>query len=237
MKLWYKNLLIPLTIAAIVLGYLISLQIQTHKESVTQADQISQERIANIQIVLAKAREENDRLQKERQILIENMEDIQNSESNPQEIALLNTLGIMDGTRVVQGLGIQIEIDDRGQEHKIVFPLTTSELMEIINILRFAGAEAISVNGQRIVGQTAIVNSGMHILVNQVPIRQGEGIPYVISAIGNQDYLTDYFMSLEASALKERGGMSISVTKKTVQISSYKGSYNFKYAKPLDAES
>ncbi|MDR3288481.1 MAG: DUF881 domain-containing protein [Peptococcaceae bacterium] len=232
MKFWRKELIFPVTMVAIVLGFLISLQMQTHKKSVTEANKINQERTANMKTVMANTQEENERLKKEHQDLIVSMDTLQERGSDPLDIELLNNLMIMDGTRAVQGLGIQIVVDDRIQEHKTVFPLTANELLEMINVLRFAGAEAISINGQRIVGATAIVNSGTAILVNQVPIRRAEGIPYEFNVIGDQETLVDYFTNLEAVTLKEKGGMAVSISKKTVQIPSYKGSYTFKYAKP-----
>ena len=62
---------------------------------------------------------------------------------------------------------------------------TSSNLVYLINELKYSGAEAISINGQRVVNTTDIVgiNSNQYILVN------GERIvsPYEIKAIGNKD--------------------------------------------------
>lgn len=59
------------------------------------------------------------------------------------------------------------------------------DILHIVNILRNAGAENISVNGQRIVAPTGISCIGVVIKINEEKI----GSPYVISAIGNQDNL------------------------------------------------
>lgn len=59
------------------------------------------------------------------------------------------------------------------------------DILHIINILRNAGVEAISVNDQRIVSNTGISCIGVVIKVNEEKI----GSPYIIKAIGNQDNL------------------------------------------------
>ena len=59
------------------------------------------------------------------------------------------------------------------------------DILNIINILRNAGVEAISVNNQRIVASTGISCIGVVIKINEEKI----GSPYVIKAIGNQDNL------------------------------------------------
>lgn len=57
-----------------------------------------------------------------------------------------------------------------------------SDLIEVINALKNAGAEAISVNGERIVNTTAITCAGNIIKVNNEKV----GVPFVINAIGSK---------------------------------------------------
>jgi len=233
MSRWNKTLVLPITMVAIALGFLISLQVQTQK-SVTEAEQLNEQRLAATQSVLANTQADNVRLSQEHDQLTAQLDQArQQGGTDPEVLALLEQMRIMDGTQAVQGAGIHISIDDRQQEHKVVFPLTTDQLTDSINVLRLAGAEAISLNGQRIVSNTAIVMSGSStILVNDVPINRLEGVPYEIDAIGNQDVLFDYFSKLEADVLKQ-GGMSVSITRKTVQLPSYKSVYNFEHTTPI----
>ncbi len=218
------TLAIPVTFVAIAMGFLITLQIQTHK-NVAELEQLQQQRTGSVKNLLVDAQAESKRLQEENKLLIEELDEARKlGGTSPQLLAELDRYRMMEGTVEVQGPGILITIDDRQQEHKIVFPLTPDDLLKITNTLKFAGAEAISINGQRIVASTAIVLSGSSTkLVNQVPITRGEGVPYEILAIGNQDQLLDYFTKLEATTLKQSGD-SVSVVRKTVQIPSYKGS-------------
>jgi uncharacterized protein YlxW (UPF0749 family) len=223
-----RALAIPVTLVAIALGFLVTLQIQTQK-SVSELEKLQEQRTASVKNLLVEAQAENKRLQEEHKKLTQQLDDARKvGGTSPQLLAELDRYRMMEGTVEVQGPGIQITIDDRQQEHKVVFPLTPDDLLRIANTLKFAGAEAISINDQRLVSSTAIVLSGSATkLVNQVPITRAEGIPYEILAIGNQDQLLDYFTKLEASTLKQ-AGISVSVARKTVRIPSYKGSYSIK---------
>jgi len=231
MNRWKRSLALPVTLVAIALGFMISLQAQTQK-NVSAAEQISSERLTQMKSVLSNSQTQNAKLQEDHRVLLEQLDAARKKVgTDPDLLAQLVQLQMLEGTQAVQGPGIQISIDDRNK--KVLFPLGTDDLSTMINTLKFAGAEAISLNGQRIVASTAIVLSGSStILVNQVPINRAEGIPYELDAIGNQDTLLDYFSKLEAPNLKA-GGMTVSITKKTLLIPSYKGAYVFKQAKPL----
>ena len=89
-------------------------------------------------------------------------------------------LGLTD----VEGEGIVITIKDKGMDDMSV--IKDDDLILIVNALKIAGAEAISINDQRIVNMSDItyINS-MYIKVNGQRILA----PYIIKAIGNQSYL------------------------------------------------
>jgi len=228
MHRWKRTLALPVTLVAIALGFLISLQAQTQK-NVSAAEQINVERMTHMKSVLSNSKAQNTKLKQEQRDLLEQLESARKKVgTDPQLLAQLKQLQIHDGTQVVEGPGIQIRIDDR----KAPFPLSTDEIVTMINILKYAGAEGISINGQRIVGSTAIVMSGSTILVNGEPISRAEGTPYELSAIGNQGTLFDYFFNLVAIKLKQ-SGRTVSIVRKTVSIPSYKGTYTFENAVPL----
>ncbi len=226
----HRTLALPVTLVAIALGFLISLQAQTQK-NVSAAEQISAERMTQMKAVLSNSQAQNTKLQEDHRILLEQLDAARKKVgTDPQLLAQLVQLQMLEGTQAVEGPGIQISIDDR--DKKVLFPLGPDDLARMINLLKYAGAEAISINGQRIVGSTDIVMSGSSTMVNKVPINRAEGIPYELNAIGNQDTLLDYFSKLEAQNLKQNG-LTVSITRKTLRIPSYKGAYTFKQAKPL----
>jgi len=231
MQRWKRTLALPVTMVAIALGFLIALQAQTQK-NVSAAEQISEQRMSQMKAVLVNSQEQNALLQERHKGLSEKLDLARNQVgTDPQLLVHLKQLKMLDGTQEVEGPGILVSIDDRNK--KVTFPLYTDEILRMINTLKLAGAEAISINGQRIVGSTDIVLSGSStILVNKVPINRTEGNPYEFSAIGDQETLLDYVSQLDGKTLKDRG-MTVSIARKTLRIPSYKGSYSFKEARSL----
>lgn len=90
------------------------------------------------------------------------------------------TLGLTD----VQGEGIEIILRDT--ENEEISKINADDLLLIVNNLKAAGAEAISINDERIINMSDIVDiSETFIKVNGQRILS----PYIIKAIGNQSYL------------------------------------------------
>lgn len=88
------------------------------------------------------------------------------------------------GKTDVQGKGITITLKDMSGEE--AEPITAEDLLVIVDYLKLAGAEAISINRERIINMSDIVYvSNTIIYVNQQRILS----PYVIEAIGDQTKL------------------------------------------------
>lgn len=107
---------------------------------------------------------------------------------------------LMAGTTDVEGEGIEILLDDsniakKSGENPNLYIIHDEDLLRVLNELRAAGAEAISVNDQRIVAMSEIRCAGPTISVNNVR----SAPPYVIKAIGAPKTLS--------SALRLRGGV------------------------------
>lgn len=98
-------------------------------------------------------------------------------------------LRTLAGLTEVEGPGVEILLADQSNplkpekirgEEKVRNSLQSDDLLKLVNDLRAAGATAISLNGQRIVATTEIVNAGPLILVNQSRITA----PVEIRALG-----------------------------------------------------
>jgi uncharacterized protein YlxW (UPF0749 family) len=87
-----------------------------------------------------------------------------------------------------------------------------SDLALLANALWASGAEAISVNGERVTGAGAFRNVGFQVLLNSQPINP----PYVFSVLGNPDTLPANLLSTSAGArwyaLKDSLGFRFDVT-------------------------
>ncbi|MCI8640358.1 MAG: DUF881 domain-containing protein [Clostridia bacterium] len=93
----------------------------------------------------------------------------------------LSQIDMYLGKTEVQGEGIIINIKDINNDEEIP-PISAEDLLVIVDYLKLAGAEAISINEQRIVNMSDIVYVNNSIIyVNQQRILA----PYVINAIGD----------------------------------------------------
>lgn len=132
------------------------------------------------------------------------------------------------GKTDVTGEGVIITLTDN-QDTQI----EDTDLLKLVNELKLAGAEAISINDKRIVNMSEIVNVNGTILVNTERITS----PYTVKAIGNQKYLSSA-LSLKNSGYIDKYtsyGKTISMlVEKNIKILAYSGGKNlmeFRYAK------
>lgn len=138
------------------------------------------------------------------------------------------------GMTEVRGKGIVIYISDKNA----VIPISADNLLEYLNIIRYAGAKAISINNQRIISTTGIYQAGPNMMVNRIPINNinTNNYDYVIKAIGDPTQLYslaritnglyDYLVSLKMNVKIEKGD--------DILIPAYNGSTMVKYAKSID---
>lgn len=93
----------------------------------------------------------------------------------------LEQTNVLLGKKTVRGEGIIVTLTDK-ENAKIL----ATDLSEIINEIKYAGAEAISINGIRILPMTDVTGA-----TNDLILINGQRIssPYEIKAIGNQTYL------------------------------------------------
>ncbi len=92
----------------------------------------------------------------------------------------LGALEISTGFVAVRGPGLRITVAD-SSDQSADGRVRATDLRRLVNGLWQAGAEAIAVNGRRLTGVSAIVQSNIAIQVGGGPLSP----PYVISAIGD----------------------------------------------------
>lgn len=132
---------------------------------------------------------------------------------------------LQNGTQAVEGPGIVITLAVPGGGTTPGFsphssgsspgsggdmPVSDTDLQSLVNALWASGAEAMSVNGERIGSTTSIRTAGSSILVGL----QALSAPYTIEAIGNQSDLMRFSDSGSASSLVQelrRRGVDVSV--------------------------
>jgi uncharacterized protein YlxW (UPF0749 family) len=150
----------------------------------------------------------------------------------------LTRFGLLAGTAPARGGGLVVTLADSPLASKdptasLDFRIQDIDIQLVVNELWQAGAEAIAVNGQRLVGTTAIRTAGDAILVNFKVLSS----PYRVEAIGAPETMERHF---KASEVAERFtkwtdlyrlGFSVK-TKDALRIPAYSGALRFQYARP-----
>lgn len=102
----------------------------------------------------------------------------------------LTTLRVVSGEVPVHGPGLEIRIQG---------PIMDFELQDALNSLRNAGAEALSLNGYRIISSTPIISRGQSLLIGGRTV----SAPLVLLVIGDPEQLQPA-ADLSASSLQTR---------------------------------
>lgn len=180
-------------------------------------------------------------------LLIENRKEelkkVENVKENDEEnIHDLLTEGT-EATKVVAGFtdmegpGIVIEMQDNQSEEIVGVEISDDvihdmDILMILNNLRVAGAEAISINGQRVMPMSEIKCGGPIVKINGKSL----GTPFVIKAIGDPKLLYAAVNAPGTHGYELKNFNKIimsSEMKDDIYISGYSGRFKFKYAKPI----
>ena len=169
-----------------------------------------------------KLAETNDKILEYRQTINSNREATEVLQKELEQTSLLA------GKTNVTGEGVIITLLDNEER-----TIEAMDLRLLVNELKLAGAEAISINEKRILNMTEIVDVNTRIFINEEPTTS----PYIVKAIGDQTYLASA-LSLKTSGFIDsykKLGKTVDMKKsKNIIIKAYNGSKNlmqFKYAK------
>ncbi|MDR0931004.1 MAG: DUF881 domain-containing protein [Clostridiales bacterium] len=160
-----------------------------------------------------------------------------NSDSAQAMLDQLNAANESAGLVNLNGPGVVFSLSDSqnvaaGGEAAGLYIIHDSDLLQAINELRNAGAEALSLNGERLLSTTSVRCVGSVVTVNG----KAYSPPYEITAIGDPNQLE--------AALKIRNGVydllskygfELSIRKMDkVTVPRYNGTIKFEYAKPAE---
>ena len=141
------------------------------------------------------------------------------------------------GTTEVTGKGIIVTLSDNKNvssdniellDNISNYLIHDSDLLRIVNELKNAGAEAISINEERITNQTSITCDGNVILVNGNKISS----PFIVKAIGSQEALLGAIQrpgGLIDEELEGYGLVSSIKKQNKITINKFNGVVDYKY--------
>lgn len=227
-------------ILALFIGLVLSVQISTNSGS-DQGGLVPLGKLKGYEEELKKVKNEKAEVVQQLIDLEQRLKDIEDERANEDTFVSgmvqdLDKYRMFSGVVDVQGPGIIVTIKDpiadKYQEDYSVITNNYDLLLGLVNRLKEAGAEAVSINEQRISNNTEISLAGENININGTPTAP----PYIVKAIGNPQTLD--------GAITLRGGIIYTMKMKynlivdteikdKIVIGRYNDIIKFKYAKPV----
>lgn len=225
---------IAVVLVCVVLGMMLALQL---KVQANLKKELPQQRVEELTTRLKAVEEERDKLQDEVADLRVKLAQAALGKNTISSLeSELMKAQIMAGLVEVTGPGVAVRMDDSNRQIKpgedpSAFIIHDDDILKVLNELYASGAEAISINGERVVANTQIRCVGPTISVNNSRIAP----PIEITAIGDPETL-DRGLKMRGGVIESLSfwGIEVLVKKEpVVVVPAYKGPLNFKYAKPI----
>ena len=222
---------ISILLVSVVLVAVLFIQFKTvEKVNETEIETMRDEELREkISYWKSKYEETNEKLQETNSKIVEYKEKI---ESNEEASGLLDEelkkTQLILGTTDVVGEGVVVTLTDT-EDH----PIKAIDLIDLLNELRYAGAEAISINGIRVINMTDIADIDTYIIMKP---SQRIVSPYVVKAIGNQTYLTSNLCQKNSGFFDKynNSGKSVKLEKqRNIKIPKYSANIEIKYMKEV----
>lgn len=183
-----KKISIVLGLMCVALTFGMFLQIRTVESTNVKVGQTYEENNLRAEVLKYKEKYDNlydDLTKEEKKLEEERKKATQNNSALKEEETQINNANKIIGLAEVKGPGVIVTLQDGKKNTDKVLNLNDIivhdvDVLSVINELKNAGAEAISINDQRIVSTTAISCDGNVISINKEKI----GSPFVIKAIG-----------------------------------------------------
>ncbi len=235
-----------LAVAGLVIGLLLAMQLHSASQKSSQPasrDSTRQEVSASI----ARFEQEQDSLKSEVTALRAKLNDLQQQSAATRSLSniqqTLKNEQIGSGLVPLHGPGLIVTFDDSkasnipADDDLAHYIIHEYDLRDGINALLGAGAEAISLNGERLVGSSSVYCVGSTIIVNSTRLSP----PYNLNVIGKSAAMDDaLFHSAQMGKFLQRrdlyGVIMTVVPSGDIYIPEYTNAPNFKYATPVEGQ-
>lgn len=224
-----KTMIVTIGISCFALACVMSMQFKIVNE--TDITSIETMREEELREELANWKEKYKEVEQQYEEVTDKIEEYKNKKESDTETAQLiqnelNEANKLLGKTDIQGEGIEITITEADSEE--FMRVKASDLLSIVNALKYAGAEAISINEERILPMTDIVDiQSTFIKINGQRILA----PYVIKVIGNKSYLESALVGMGGYADRLKNiGHTVTITQKDdIVVKKYNSDINYKY--------
>ncbi|MDR3645059.1 MAG: DUF881 domain-containing protein [Clostridia bacterium] len=231
---------IALVAICFLLGFGLTLQIKSVYKNKSVVVDTEMARADQLQKTINDQKDQNDALVKQVQSLQKTVSDYrdQAAKSGDADKTLndqLTNAEILAGISAVQGPGVTITMNDSkvsasSGTDASAFVIHDIDILQVLNELRDAGAEALSLNGERILATSEVRCAGNVVSVND----NRYAAPFIISAIGKPDQLKSALLMRDGIVdVLSQWGIEVDVaTSAKIVINGYSGTPQFNYAKP-----
>ncbi|MBM6925124.1 DUF881 domain-containing protein [Pseudoflavonifractor phocaeensis] len=233
---------LAVVVVCIIVGYLLAAQLRT-VQLTGAADAASASRLETLQELYNEQSEQNEALEDQVKQLQSELsiyrEQAASGEAGSEALRQeLEQLEITAGRTDVEGPGVCIILEDSTQSNvtgnEADYLIHDSDLLSVVNELRSAGAEAISLNGERLLANSEIRCTGAVVTVNG----RRYAAPYVIFAIGDKETLYNA-LTMRNGVVDVLGqwGITVKVTMNDLLlIPKYSGTVEYRYAHTVTGE-
>lgn len=245
MKAKFNNKILLIGLICFLLAFMVTAQIRTINVSATDISRLKKEN--ELRDEINQWKDVYDTATEKINELNSKITEYQNAAAEDDKaVALIKSemdnAKVLAGLAEVEGQGVVVILDDTAALTQIAkdagyfdpnaYIIHDSDLVMIVNELLSAGAEAISINGQRITGLTSIRCTGPQVIINGIRTVA----PFKIVAIGESTTLK--------GALSLRGGIIDSIkadnidvkieTSGDIIVPAYEKTITYQYAKPVE---
>ena len=228
---------VSISVVCVILGILLALQFKSVREN-NQVDGLNTTRVQTMQNLLDEAREQNDRLLeqvKEMRKEVQSFREAAAGSGEQSDQALLDEIAYLQlaaGMTDVVGPGIEVVLEDSTAANtsgdEADYLIHDSDILSVVNELRDAGAEALSLNGNRILATSEIRCSGSVVTING----RRTSAPFVIDAIGDTDTMFNALMMRNGVVdVLKQWSIQVSATEvDELLVPAYDGTIEYRYA-------
>jgi uncharacterized protein YlxW (UPF0749 family) len=229
-------------VALLLLGFLIAAQVASQTPKVRYTTQERQPLVESALGLQAQQDALKDRIESLRSQIADVERQSEGSDALVRQLnAEAEAARIAAGLTALTGPGIVLQLEDSpelaaGDAAGGDSLVTGEDLRTVVEELWLAGAEAISINEERVVGPTAVVDIGGSLLVNSAYLAP----PYQVTALGPSDLYERLSGSAGfrdfVGARATRDGIRLSFAEAAdLVVPAYAGSVSLRYAAPETA--
>lgn len=227
-----------IAVVCLVLGFMLSMQFKVQRQ--VSLNQAGLQRAQELAAQLQQSEEQRKQLMTEVEDLRNQLTAIIKDQDKYAGLATqLQQAQVYAGLVAVSGPGVTVTMKDSTKsipagDNPNNYIIHDEDVLNTVNDLRAAGAEAIAINGQRLMAMSEIRCAGPTITINGVRTAP----PIVITAIGDPDALAEAITMSGGIADKLKPwGIEVTVQTATeLTVPAYNGSLSLQYGTPAVQE-